>query len=163
MLFLRITPTLPNTFINMASPIVGIPYGTFLSATILGLIPATFISVRVSSPTSNCVLHLWFLPSVTILFPVLMGLGSNDLGCTHDPLNMKEIVSCSVLLVSGEEWQVCIWNDFLRFAVMNNSSPEQALCILAVQELWPLGIFVVTQIWQNMIGFMWDNCRQALH
>lgn len=46
MLFLRITPTLPNTFINMASPIVGIPYGTFLSATILGLIPATFISVR---------------------------------------------------------------------------------------------------------------------
>lgn len=48
MLFLRVTPTLPNTFINVCSPIVGVPYLTFLVATMLGLLPATFVTVRVS-------------------------------------------------------------------------------------------------------------------
>lgn len=48
MLFLRITPTLPNTFINMASPIVDIPFHIFFAATLLGLIPASYITVKVS-------------------------------------------------------------------------------------------------------------------
>lgn len=47
MLFLRITPTLPNTFINVSSPIVGIPFATFFLATVVGLIPAAFVTVRV--------------------------------------------------------------------------------------------------------------------
>ncbi|KAG0467640.1 hypothetical protein HPP92_019220 [Vanilla planifolia] len=46
MLFLRITPTLPNTFINLASPIVDIPFPVFFFATLVGLIPAAFITVR---------------------------------------------------------------------------------------------------------------------
>lgn len=46
MLFLRITPTLPNTFINLASPIVDIPFHIFFFATLFGLIPASFITVR---------------------------------------------------------------------------------------------------------------------
>ncbi|GLJ49036.1 hypothetical protein SUGI_1034470 [Cryptomeria japonica] len=46
MLFLRITPTLPNTFINVASPIVDIPYHIFFLATFFGLIPAAYITVR---------------------------------------------------------------------------------------------------------------------
>lgn len=46
MLFLRITPTLPNTFINLASPIVDVPYHIFFFATFFGLIPATYITVR---------------------------------------------------------------------------------------------------------------------
>lgn len=46
MLFLRLTPTLPNTFINFASPIVDVPYHTFLLATLVGLIPAAFVTVR---------------------------------------------------------------------------------------------------------------------
>lgn len=50
MLFLRVTPTLPNLFINLASPIVDIPFHIFLSATFLGLIPASYITVRVSIP-----------------------------------------------------------------------------------------------------------------
>ncbi|KAG8062258.1 hypothetical protein GUJ93_ZPchr0003g18571 [Zizania palustris] len=51
MLFLRITPTLPNTFINMASPIVDIPFHIFFAATLIGLIPASYITVKViSSP-----------------------------------------------------------------------------------------------------------------
>ncbi|KAF8404220.1 hypothetical protein HHK36_009102 [Tetracentron sinense] len=46
MLFLRITPTLPNTFINVASPIVDIPFHVFFFATLIGLIPASYITVR---------------------------------------------------------------------------------------------------------------------
>lgn len=46
MLFLRITPTLPNTFINMASPIVDIPFHIFFAATLIGLIPASYITVK---------------------------------------------------------------------------------------------------------------------
>lgn len=47
MLFLRVTPTLPNTFINVASPIVDVPYHIFFLATVIGLIPAAFVTVRV--------------------------------------------------------------------------------------------------------------------
>ncbi|XP_022735957.1 uncharacterized membrane protein At4g09580-like [Durio zibethinus] len=46
MLFLRLTPTLPNTFINVASPIVDVPYHIFFLATFIGLIPAAYITVR---------------------------------------------------------------------------------------------------------------------
>lgn len=48
MLFLRITPTLPNLFINLASPIVDVPFHIFFSATLIGLVPASYITVRVS-------------------------------------------------------------------------------------------------------------------
>ncbi|GFY95295.1 SNARE associated Golgi protein family [Actinidia rufa] len=46
MLFLRITPTLPNLFINLASPIVDIPFHVFFLATAIGLIPASYVTVR---------------------------------------------------------------------------------------------------------------------
>ncbi|KAJ1424913.1 SNARE associated Golgi protein [Sesbania bispinosa] len=46
MLFLRITPTLPNLFINLASPIVDVPFHIFFLATLVGLIPASYITVR---------------------------------------------------------------------------------------------------------------------
>ncbi|KAG8638152.1 uncharacterized membrane protein At4g09580 [Manihot esculenta] len=46
MLFLRLTPTLPNIFINVASPIVDVPYHIFFLATFIGLIPATYVTVK---------------------------------------------------------------------------------------------------------------------
>ncbi|XP_014510853.1 uncharacterized membrane protein At4g09580 [Vigna radiata var. radiata] len=46
MLFLRITPTLPNLFINLASPIVDVPFHVFFLATLVGLVPAAYITVR---------------------------------------------------------------------------------------------------------------------
>lgn len=49
MLFLRVTPTLPNTFINVASPIVDVPYHIFFFGTVIGLIPAAYVTVRVLS------------------------------------------------------------------------------------------------------------------
>lgn len=46
MLFLRLTPTLPHTFINVASPMVDVPFHIFFLATLIGLIPAAFVTVR---------------------------------------------------------------------------------------------------------------------
>lgn len=38
MLFLRISPLVPNWFINVSAPIVGIPYFYFLFATLFGIL-----------------------------------------------------------------------------------------------------------------------------
>lgn len=46
MIFLRVTPTLPSAFINVASPLVNVPYHTFVLATSLGIIPVAFVTVR---------------------------------------------------------------------------------------------------------------------
>ncbi|XWS15401.1 hypothetical protein CRYUN_Cryun35bG0094100 [Craigia yunnanensis] len=65
MLFLRITPTLPNLFINLASPIVDIPFHVFFLATFIGLIPASYITVRVSVQQ---LCHNYFLGWLIFLF-----------------------------------------------------------------------------------------------
>jgi len=57
MLFLRITPLVPNWFINVSSPIVGIPFFHFFLATLfgiyfirsnnkIGLMPANMIIIK---------------------------------------------------------------------------------------------------------------------
>ena len=46
LLFLRITPIVPNWLINLSSPIVGVPFLTFVSATFVGLMPANFIHIN---------------------------------------------------------------------------------------------------------------------
>jgi uncharacterized membrane protein YdjX (TVP38/TMEM64 family) len=53
MLFLRLTPLIPNWFVNLGSPLVGMPYVYFLAAsffgnvlTILGLMPNNFILMQ---------------------------------------------------------------------------------------------------------------------
>ena len=43
MLFLRISPMLPNWFVNLASPVAGVPLRTFALATALGLVPANIL------------------------------------------------------------------------------------------------------------------------
>ncbi|KAH9692107.1 putative membrane protein [Citrus sinensis] len=59
MLFLRITPSLPNLFINLASPIVDIPFHIFFLATLIGLIPASYITVR--TLTSDPLTSIWHI------------------------------------------------------------------------------------------------------
>jgi len=46
MLFLRISPILPNWFINMTSPLLDIPLSTFFFATAFGGMPANFTAVK---------------------------------------------------------------------------------------------------------------------
>jgi uncharacterized membrane protein YdjX (TVP38/TMEM64 family) len=36
MLFLRLTPLIPNWFVNLGSPLVGMPYKYFIIASIFG-------------------------------------------------------------------------------------------------------------------------------
>lgn len=46
MLFLRMTPFLPNWFINLAAPVVGVPIRTFWIGTFLGVAPPSFVAVQ---------------------------------------------------------------------------------------------------------------------
>lgn len=46
LLFLRITPFLPNWFINVVSPLIEIPVSTFFLATFLGVAPLSFIAIQ---------------------------------------------------------------------------------------------------------------------
>ncbi|XP_010926445.2 uncharacterized membrane protein At4g09580 [Elaeis guineensis] len=82
MLFLRITPSLPNTFINVASPIVDIPFHVFFLATLVGLIPASYITVRAGLALGDLkslrdlydfktLVVLFFIGSISILPAVL--------------------------------------------------------------------------------------------
>ncbi|GMH17349.1 hypothetical protein Nepgr_019190 [Nepenthes gracilis] len=82
MLFLRVTPTLPNLFINLASPIVDIPFHVFFLATLVGLLPASFITVKAGLALGELksvkdlydfktLMVLFFIGSVAI-FPVLL-------------------------------------------------------------------------------------------
>ncbi|KAK4758455.1 hypothetical protein SAY87_019756 [Trapa incisa] len=66
MLFLRVTPTLPNLFINLASPIVDVPFHVFFFATFIGLFPAAYITVRVSFSTT-VTLHCSIMPDFRFL------------------------------------------------------------------------------------------------
>jgi uncharacterized membrane protein YdjX (TVP38/TMEM64 family) len=49
MLFLRITPLLPNWLINLSSPVVGVPYYHFILATCIGLMPANIMHVNMGA------------------------------------------------------------------------------------------------------------------
>ncbi|MFS7923490.1 putative SNARE associated golgi family protein [Helianthus anomalus] len=76
MLFLRLTPTLPNMFINVASPIVNVPYHTFLLATCIGLIPAAYVTVKagITLGELESIGDLYDITSIGTLF--LIGLAS---------------------------------------------------------------------------------------
>ncbi|KAH0875692.1 hypothetical protein HID58_073054 [Brassica napus] len=70
MLFLRITPTLPNLFINLASPIVDVPFHIFFLATLVGLIPAAYITVRAGLAIGDLksVKDLYDFKTLSVLF-----------------------------------------------------------------------------------------------
>jgi len=53
MLFLRITPLIPNWFVNVSSPIVGIPFKHFFFGTLFGLMPANIIHIRTGLALDN--------------------------------------------------------------------------------------------------------------
>lgn len=48
-LFLRITPLVPNWLLNLSTPIVGVPIKHFFFATVFGLIPANIMHVTMGS------------------------------------------------------------------------------------------------------------------
>ncbi|XP_021694825.1 transmembrane protein 41B isoform X1 [Aedes aegypti] len=46
MLFLRMTPFLPNWFINLVAPVIGVPLYPFALGTFLGVAPPSFIAIQ---------------------------------------------------------------------------------------------------------------------
>lgn len=74
MLFLRITPSLPNLFINLASPIVDIPFHIFFLATLIGLIPSSYITVKAGLALGDLksIKDLYDFKTLSVLF--LIGL-----------------------------------------------------------------------------------------
>ena len=46
-LFLRITPFLPNWFINIVSPVIGVRLPPFWLGTFVGVAPPSFIAIQV--------------------------------------------------------------------------------------------------------------------
>ncbi|CAI4224261.1 unnamed protein product [Auanema sp. JU1783] len=47
--FLRVTPLLPNWFINIASPVIDVPFWTFFWGTFLGVAPPSFLYIQAGS------------------------------------------------------------------------------------------------------------------
>ena len=47
MLFLRVTPLIPNWLMNVSAPHMGIPLITFWSSTFIGVIPQSVFAIRV--------------------------------------------------------------------------------------------------------------------
>ncbi|XP_067256215.1 transmembrane protein 41B [Chanodichthys erythropterus] len=45
-IFLRITPFLPNWFINITSPVINVPLGVFFLGTFLGVAPPSFVAIN---------------------------------------------------------------------------------------------------------------------
>lgn len=72
MLFVRVTPVLPHWFVNLASPIVGVPFHVFLIATAIGHQPMNFITVQTGAALStvNNLSDLYSLRNVAFLMSV---------------------------------------------------------------------------------------------
>lgn len=45
-IFIRVSPLLPNWFVNLASPIFSIPFHIFFIGTFIGVMPQSFIAVK---------------------------------------------------------------------------------------------------------------------
>jgi uncharacterized membrane protein YdjX (TVP38/TMEM64 family) len=55
LLFLRLVPLFPFFLVNLAPALVGIPLATFIAATALGIIPATFVFAAVGAGLDSAV------------------------------------------------------------------------------------------------------------
>eukprot|EP00879_Flechtneria_rotunda_P013407 GHRR01013997.1.p1 GENE.GHRR01013997.1~~GHRR01013997.1.p1 ORF type:complete len:182 (+),score=41.87 GHRR01013997.1:488-1033(+) len=73
-IFLRVTPILPNVFINVASPIVGVPLREFLLGTLIGCAPNNFMAAHAGD-------HLSDLDSLSDLYNPRMLMLGLTVGC----------------------------------------------------------------------------------
>ena len=57
-IFLRITPFLPNWFINIVSPVIGVDLRPFWLGTFVGVAPPSFVAIQVCSANLKLDTHL---------------------------------------------------------------------------------------------------------
>ncbi|XP_050331310.1 transmembrane protein 41 homolog [Bactrocera neohumeralis] len=86
MLFLRMTPILPNWFINLASPVIGVPVYTFALGTFFGVAPPSIVAIQAGKTlqkmSSSSDAFSWTsmgLLSICALISLLPGLLKNKL------------------------------------------------------------------------------------
>jgi len=73
-LFLRITPLVPNFFINISSPIVGVPISTFFLGTFIGVGPPSVLWIRAGWTLQQ--MTTTAVPTSTFVVLVLLGFVS---------------------------------------------------------------------------------------
>ncbi|KAH9503352.1 Transmembrane protein 41B [Bulinus truncatus] len=75
MLFLRITPFLPNWFINITSPVIDVPLSTFFVGTALGVAPPSFVFIQAGTTlhklSSTSEAMSWFNIAILVLFALV--------------------------------------------------------------------------------------------
>ncbi|XP_015114417.1 transmembrane protein 41 homolog [Diachasma alloeum] len=75
MLFLRMTPLFPNWFINLASPVIGVPMIPFSLGTFFGVAPPSFLAIQAGQTlnklTSSSDTWSWSSMIVLCIFAVL--------------------------------------------------------------------------------------------
>ncbi|XP_034933649.1 transmembrane protein 41B [Chelonus insularis] len=69
-IFLRITPFLPNWFINLASPVIGVPMIPFIVGTFIGVAPPSFVAIQAGQTLNKLTSSsdAWSWTSIIILF-----------------------------------------------------------------------------------------------
>ncbi|VVC91682.1 unnamed protein product [Leptidea sinapis] len=69
MIFLRVTPFLPNWFINLTAPVIGVPLVPFALGTFIGVAPPSFVAIQAGQTlhTLTSTREAWSWTSVTIL------------------------------------------------------------------------------------------------
>ncbi|XP_013778172.1 transmembrane protein 41B-like [Limulus polyphemus] len=74
-IFLRITPFLPNWFINITSPVIDVPLAPFFLGTFLGVAPPSFVAIQAGTTlhqlTSSRDAFSWTSLTVLIVFALL--------------------------------------------------------------------------------------------
>ena len=70
-LFLRLTPIVPNWFLNASAALVGVPFSIFGLATMIGLVPYTAILVKMGL-TLDEVSHIGFDFRVSVMSLILI-------------------------------------------------------------------------------------------
>ena len=53
LLFLRLTPMVPNWLINVSAPVIGIPLWIFVTATLFGLVPTNYMHALTGSALAS--------------------------------------------------------------------------------------------------------------
>ncbi|XP_050362684.1 transmembrane protein 41 homolog [Nymphalis io] len=68
-IFLRVTPFLPNWFINMSAPVIGVPLVPFALGTFIGVAPPSFVAIQAGQTlhTLTSTSDAWSWTSITIL------------------------------------------------------------------------------------------------
>ncbi|XP_077286579.1 transmembrane protein stas [Arctopsyche grandis] len=69
MIFLRVTPFLPNWFINLTAPIIGVPLVPFALGTFIGVAPPSFVAIQAGQTlhTLTSSSDAWSWTSVVVL------------------------------------------------------------------------------------------------